>query len=256
MRRLIRKLWEAEPEAPRRNRITIPRERVANIFAIGDIHGRLDLLLDLERRILERARQIGLPALVVCVGDFVDRGPDSRSVIAHLMQKMPAPLFRANVCGNHDDAFFRFMEDDEFDPAWLDLGGDQTLRSYGVDVSRLLAADPDGYALKQAARENIPQEHVDFLRNLPISISIGKLLFVHAGIVPGVALAQQSDVNLMWIREPFLSEGPRLDLTVIHGHTPSAMVQYGINRIGVDTGAYATGKLSAVHIGPHGVSEV
>jgi len=136
------------------------------------------------------------------------------------------------------------------------LGGDQTLQSYGIDVFGLLATDPSGQRLKHMTRENVPQAHVDFLQNLPVTISIGKLLFVHAGVVPGIPLAQQSDSDLMWIREPFLSEGPRLDLTVIHGHTPSSTVQFGTNRVGVDTGAYATGKLSAVHIGPHGITEV
>jgi len=257
MRKLISKLWRpAAPEPSRRPRLTIQPERISNIFAIGDIHGRLDLLLGAERRILERALQIGEPVLVICLGDFVDRGTDSRGVIEHLIEKLPAPMFRANVCGNHDDAFYRFMRDDQFDNAWLNLGGDQTLRSYGIDVSGLLAADPSGHRLKHAARERIPEKHVDFLRDLPVSISIGSLLFVHAGVVPGVPLARQSDLDLMWIREPFLSEGPGLDLTVIHGHTPSAMVQYGINRIGIDTGAYATGKLSVIHIGSHGVREI
>lgn len=256
MRKLIRKLWEAESEAPRRGRITIPPERVSNIFAIGDIHGRFDLLVGVERRILQRAREIGQPALVICLGDLVDRGANSRDVIDHVMKKMPSPLFRACICGNHDDAFLRFVEDEEFDPSWLDLGGDQTLQSYGIDTAGLLGVDPSGHALKRATRQNIPREHVDFLQSLPVTIKIGNLLFVHAGVVPGVPLAEQADVDLMWIREPFLSEGPRLDLTVIHGHTPSALVQYGINRIGVDTGAYATGKLSVVHIGPHGVSEI
>lgn len=256
MRKLISKFFEPEPEAPRRSRITIPSERVANIFAIGDIHGRLDLLLNLERRILERAREIGQPALVVCLGDFIDRGSNSRGVIEHLMRKMPAPLFRVNICGNHDDAFLRFIRDGHFDPGWLGLGGEQTLQSYGIDVFGLLAADSSGHKLKRLARDAIPPAHVDFLQNLPVTISIGKLLFVHAGVVPGIPLAQQSDSNLMWIREPFLTEGPRLDLTVIHGHTPSSTVQFGTNRVGVDTGAYATGKLSAVHIGPHGITEV
>jgi serine/threonine protein phosphatase 1 len=256
MRKLISKFWVPEPEVPRRSRITIPSERVAHIFAIGDIHGRLDLLSAVEHRILERAQEIGQPALVVCLGDFIDRGPNSRGVIERLTKKMRPPLFRVNVCGNHDDAFLRFLLDEQFDPGWLGLGGDRTLESYGIDVFSLLNADPSGQRLKQIARDAVPPAHVDFLQNLPITISIGKLLFVHAGVVPGVPLAQQSDFDLMWIREPFLSEGPRLDLTVIHGHTPSTMVQFGANRVGVDTGAYATGKLSAVHIGPHGITEL
>lgn len=253
MLKLVKKLWEKKSEPLQlRARITIPPERVSDVFAIGDIHGRLDLLLDAERRILERVGQAGRPAIVVCVGDFVDRGPDSRGVIDHLMEKMPAPLYRISLCGNHDDAFQNFLQQEQFDPAWLDFGGDKTLLSYGVNASQLLKADPSGGQLKLAAQDAVPDSHVSFLETLPVALSFGRYLFVHAGILPGRPLAEQSDLDLMWIREPFVSRGPELDVTVIHGHTPVSEIQYGPNRIGIDTGAYATGKLSVLHIGPHG----
>jgi serine/threonine protein phosphatase 1 len=255
MLKLVKKLWEKK-SAPLqvRARIAIPPERVSDVFAIGDIHGRLDLLLQAERKISERMKGADRPAIVVCVGDFVDRGPDSRGVIDHLIGKMPAPLYRIPICGNHDDSFVNFLREEQFDPAWLDFGGDKTLMSYGVDVSQLLKADRSGEQLKAAARQAVPVSHVKFLETLPVALSIGNYLFVHAGILPGRPLAEQSDLDLMWIREPFMSTGPDLDVTVIHGHTPVSDIQFGPNRIGIDTGAYATGKLSVLHIGPHGLA--
>jgi serine/threonine protein phosphatase 1 len=255
MLKLVRKFWEKKPEPlqQRRARITIPPERVSDVFAIGDIHGRLDLLLEAEQRIADRVTH-GRPAIVVCVGDFVDRGPDSRGVLDHLIRKMPPPLYRICICGNHDDSFLNFLQEDGFDPGWLDFGGDKTLVSYGVKLSQLLRADPSGQQLKLEARHAVPSSHIAFLEALPVALSFGHYLFVHAGIVPGRPLAEQSDYDLMWIREPFMSAGPGLDMTVVHGHTPVGEIQYGPNRIGIDTGAYATGKLSVLHIGPHGVA--
>jgi serine/threonine protein phosphatase 1 len=255
MLKFVRKLLEKKSEPQQlRARITIPPERVSDVFVIGDIHGRLDLLLQAEQKILERMSGVGRPAIVVCLGDFVDRGPDSRGVIDHLIRKMPPPLYRIPICGNHDDSFLNFLREDQFDPAWLDFGGDKTLMSYGVNASQLLRADASGRKLKDATRNAVPPSHVSFLESLPVALSFGRYLFVHAGIQPGRPLAEQSDFDLMWIREPFISMGPGFDMTVIHGHTPVADVQYGPNRVGIDTGAYATGKLSVLHIEPHGMA--
>ena len=239
-----------------RGRISIPSERVSDIFAIGDIHGHLDLLLAAEERIFERMRQSIRPAVIVCVGDFVDRGPDSRGVIEHLSLTLPKPFYRLNICGNHDDAFLNFLNDDRFNPAWLEFGGDKTLMSYGVDSVHMLSLDPKGRQLQRVARDHVPRGHVDFLQRLPVALTIGDYLFVHAGVLPGRPLSEQTDLDLMWMREPFLTRGPGLAMTVIHGHTPGTGFQYGPNRIGIDTGAYMTGKLGVLHIGPDGVAEI
>jgi serine/threonine protein phosphatase 1 len=255
MLKLPSRLWQKKSEPQqRRARITIPPERVSDIFAIGDVHGRLDLLLEAERKILERVLPIGRPALVVCVGDFVDRGPDSRGVIEHLTRKMTPPLYRIPICGNHDDLFLNFLVEEHFDPVWIELGGDKTLMSYGIDAAQLLRNDPGGRQLKMAARDAVPISHIKFLEALPVALSFVHYLFVHAGIVPGRPLVEQSDFDLMWIREPFMSTGPGLDMTVVHGHTPVSQIQFGPHRIGIDTGAFATGKLSVLHIGPHGAA--
>lgn len=254
---LIRRIWRAPPTLiQNRPRIVIPEDRAADIYAIGDIHGRFDLLQSLESRIFRHAANRQRPSIVICLGDFVDRGPDSRAVINHLIKPMPAPFDRICICGNHDDIFLSFLHDDAFDPLWLEFGGDKTLESYGVDPSYLLKMDPTGRELKRIARQAIPQDHAEFLERLPVAVSIGRHLFVHAGIVPGKPLAEQSDPDLMWIREPFLSEGPLQDITVIHGHTPAEDFQYGPNRIDIDTGAYVSGRLKALYIGADGMAEI
>ena len=258
MLKLVRRLLDVAPPLPprQRARLNVPAERVANIFAVGDIHGRLDLLLASERRIMDRVGSATAPVLIVFLGDYIDRGPDSRSVIDHLTRKLPTPFYRVCLCGNHEDAFLAFMAAEKFDPAWLEFGGVQTLQSYGIDAAHMLRTDPSGKTLQQAVRHAVPPAHEKFLDQLPVAISVGNYLFVHAGVRPGLPLAEQTDTDLMWIREPFLSKGPGIDMTVVHGHTPGAMVQYGPNRIGIDTGAFATGKLSVLHIGPHGVAEI
>ncbi|MBL0372758.1 serine/threonine protein phosphatase [Rhizobium sp. KVB221] len=247
----------AQPKAMQmRSRIIIPEGQVYDIYAIGDVHGCLDLLVAVEERIRWHSANRKTPALIVMLGDYVDRGSQSRGVIQHLTRTPEPPFQRLCLCGNHDDAFLSFILNDDFDPAWLGFGGLTTLQSYGVDAEGLLDRDPAGQTLMRAVREAVPKAHIDFLRTLPISISIGKYLFVHAGIVPGVRLSQQSDFDMLWIREPFLTRGPELDLMVIHGHTPDDDFQYGIGRIGIDTGAFATGKLKALYIGTSGIEEI
>lgn len=257
MLNLIRRIFGAQPMLVQtRPRIVIPEGRVADIYAIGDIHGRFDLLQSVEGRILMHGARLGRPVIVVCLGDYVDRGPESKAVIEHLLKPLPPPFYRLHVCGNHDDIFLSFLKDDAFDPLWLEFGGIQTLASYGVDAQYLMRMDPSGSELKKAARLAVPSSHVKFLENLPVAISIGRNLFVHAGMVPGRPLEDQSDADLMWIREPFLSEGPDLDILVMHGHTPGDDFSYGPNRIGIDTGAFASGRLKALYLGPNGMAEI
>lgn len=227
--------------------LDIPPGAFQRIYAVGDIHGRLDLLLDMDRRI-EADIGDGETALVVYLGDYIDRGPDSRGVIEHLRVDTNPRFRRLCLRGNHDDIFLTFMENPLAEWNWLDLGGRETLRSYGlaIDPYRDRSIGDDG--LKDLLRSHVPENHRDFLSGTPLWARAGDFLFVHAGIQPGIALERQEPSDFMWIREPFLSEGPRLPLTVVHGHTPDTAIVFGRNRIGVDTGAYATGRLSAVRI--------
>ncbi|UXT51985.1 serine/threonine protein phosphatase [Agrobacterium tumefaciens] len=224
------------------------------IYAIGDVHGCLDLLLQAERKILTDLAPDPSPALVVLVGDYVDRGPDSCGVLEHLLQPPPAPLRRIALCGNHEQLFSDFLENPQGNMHWLDFGGRQTLLSYGVDIDYFmhkgrLRLQPFRDALIGA----IPQAHRQLLSSLPIYARIGPYIFVHAGLRPGRSLDAQTDEDMLWIREPFLSQGAGLDLLVIHGHTPVTEPQTGPQRIGIDTGAFTTGRLTILKLSDAGL---
>ena len=244
----LRDLFRRRQPVKPRSRLVLPPETIHDIFAIGDVHGRYDLMIDAESRILAMPGRVSGRRLVIYLGDYVDRGPDSQKVLQHLQTPLPAPFQRICICGNHDDAFLQFVRRPTFDRAWLDFGGNTTLRSYGIDSDYLLKTSPNGAELKAIAVRDVPATHLAFLEQAPVSVLVGDHLFVHAGVVPGVPLDDQDDLDLMWIREPFLSDGPRLNLTVVHGHTPSTDVTFGNRRIGIDTGAYMTNKLSILHI--------
>ena len=217
------------------------------VYAVGDIHGCHDLLVEAEKRIV--ADGAGRPGrhLIVHLGDYVDRGPRSADVLDRLTGPAPRGFTRVCLAGNHDEGMLRFLEDPGRNMPWLEFGGDATLRSYGLDIVHLLRHMPPG-RLAAVIREAIPQRHVDFLRDLPISLNVGRHIFVHAGLQPGLPLEDQQDEDLMWIREPFLTEGHGLDFTVVHGHTPSSEPSFGPGRIGIDTGAYMTGRLTVLRV--------
>lgn len=219
------------------------------VYAIGDVHGCLRELLDAEARIAADMAASNLPGLVVLLGDYVDRGPDSSAVLAHLAKPSVRGLRRLALCGNHDEMFLKFIEEPRSVPTWLDFGGRETLMSYGIDIEHLQKRDRiDFIALKRILDETIPAFHIDFLRNMPTTLRLGDHLFVHAGIMPGLPLEEQSDEDLLWIREPFISRGPEQPLIVVHGHTPVTEPEFGIGRIGIDTCAYATGRLTVLKL--------
>ncbi|KQY45182.1 serine/threonine protein phosphatase [Rhizobium sp. Root491] len=219
------------------------------IYAIGDVHGSLDLLLQAEQKILADLASNPSPALVILLGDYVDRGRDSCGVLQHLLQPPPAPLRRISLCGNHEQLFSDFLENPQDNMQWLDFGGRQTLLSYGVDISYFMN---NGRLRLQPFRDAligaIPQAHRQLLVSLPICVRMGPYFFVHAGLKPGVPLEAQTDEDMLWIREPFLSEGAGLDLLIIHGHTPAPEPQTGPQRIGIDTGAFTTGRLTILKL--------
>jgi len=218
------------------------------VYAVGDVHGRVDLLADLHRQIAEDAGHLtpGTDKLVVYVGDFVDRGMESRQVI-DLLLKRPLPDFSAvYLLGNHDAWLLSFLVDPQCGPTWLRYGGDATLHSYGVSVG-LRRDDPQHYGRLQAElRERVPRRHVDFLQNLELSYETGDFLFVHAGVRPTLPLDRQAAEDLLWIREPFLSWRRDFGKVVVHGHTVGAEPIVRSNRIGIDTGACWTGCLTCL----------
>lgn len=217
------------------------------IYAIGDVHGRVDLLEAAEAQIIKDLDNG--PGMIVLLGDYVDRGPNSAAVIDRLRTPPTANIRRIALCGNHETAFLGFISNPLAHMQWLDFGGRQTLLSYGIDADHLIGRGRRGVeTLSGILRESVPASHIGFLESLPVYVRIGSFVFVHAGLRPGVALEAQSDEDMLWIREPFLSQGCGLPLTVVHGHTPVAEPQTGPGRIGIDTGAFTTGRLTVLKV--------
>ena len=220
------------------------------IYAVGDIHGHLDKLEEAHALIeADRAREGASDAPLVHVGDLVDRGPDSAGVVEY-MQKLSEADSRVVVLrGNHDQFYIDFLTRDletlrnNGTLRWTDslIGGRQTLASYGVQKWTKSAAH-------RAAQELVPQHHIDFMVGLPFTHEAGECLFVHAGIRPGVALADQNPEDLLWIRHDFLLSDVDHGPLVVHGHTPTDAVEHHGNRLAIDTGAAYGGPLSAVAI--------
>ncbi len=235
-------------EKPQRVRLSLDPVAYAAIYAIGDVHGCYEALIEAERRIVDDASMIAGPKLIVLLGDYVDRGKRSRDVLQHLCSPAPEGFHRVALCGNHDDAFLQFLERPQANINWLEFGGEETIYSYGVDAKYLLSQGRGVDALCAATRVAVPPEHVELLRSMPIALSIGDLIFVHAGIRPGISMDSQSDRDLMWIREPFITKGPQLPSLVIHGHTPDMAPVFASGRIGIDTAAFATGNLTVLKI--------
>ena len=217
-------------------------------YVIGDIHGRVDLLEDLLAKIhAELQRQPARNTLLVFVGDLVDRGSASAQVVERLRTYSRPGIRPLFILGNHEEVLLRILKGDtSLVPSWLQFGGLQCLRSYGVQPDRIRRLTPE--EVVDIAREAVPENHVEFLESFVDSCRFGDYLFVHAGIHPGVELDQQLQSDLRWIREPFLSDGSDHGVVVVHGHTITPEVEIFPNRIGIDTGAYRTGVLTALAI--------
>lgn len=218
------------------------------LYAVGDIHGRLDLLDDLLGRIEDDilARPIGTAA-VVFLGDLIDRGPNSAGVVERLRTLHDFPAKSLFLLGNHEEVLLRVLDAEAglaYD--WLGFGGDACVESYGVSAATLQAMDERRIA--DVLREAIPAAHIEFLKSFGDTFTFGDYLFVHAGIRPGLPIAEQQPKDLRWIRNPFLNDTHDHGCMVVHGHTISDGVDRRTNRIGIDTGAYRTGVLTAVVI--------
>jgi len=215
---------------------------------IGDVHGRLDLLdrlLDTIHRELDN--RPSRKTLMVFVGDLIDRGPSSAQVVERLRTYRRAGVRPLFLLGNHEEVLLRILAGDPLPIAsWLKFGGAQCLASYGVDPATLVRNN-DAEVIA-AVREAIPASHVDFLNGFADTCRFGDYLFVHAGIRPGVELDLQAQSDLRWIREPFLLDDSDHGFVVVHGHTITRGVDERINRIGIDTGAYRSGLLTALAI--------
>jgi serine/threonine protein phosphatase 1 len=222
------------------------------IYAIGDVHGRADLLDALLARIDADAG--ATRPILVLLGDYVDRGGDARAVLERLIG-LPADRYEiACLRGNHEAALLDFLERPETGPFWMQIGGGDTLVSYGVTPPPRGAGPQDFEAAHRAFVAALPPDHLSFLQALPVTARFGDYLFVHAGLRPGRDLAAQAEDDLLCIREPFLNGKGRWPFVIVHGHSPVERGYCDHRRIGVDTGAYATGRLCAVRLEREDVS--
>ena len=214
------------------------------VYAVGDIHGRCDLFEALVEAIeADDAAAAPADTTVVLLGDLVDRGADSAGVIALARQWQARRRVRI-LGGNHEEMFLRSFEELEMFRHFLRHGGRDTVLSYGIDRAAFLAADLE--QAQQLMREQVPAEDITFLEGFEDMVTIGDYLFVHAGIDPRVPLDAQRRQDLRWIREPFLSHPDSHGPVVVHGHTISDEPEDCGNRIGIDTGAFMSGRLTAL----------
>ena len=219
------------------------------LYAIGDIHGRADLLENLLRRIEEDARtdRAGKKTLAF-LGDYVDRGPDSCGVVEMLIADLPQGFAAHFLKGNHEALLLGFLDDPLTLDHWLLNGGAETMASYGVDIGGLDRLNASPQAWRDAFAAVLPETHLGFFKDLELSLAVGDYLFVHAGVRPDVPLDAQVEADLIWIRAPFLDWPEPFGKMVVHGHTPGRVPVTRANRIGIDTGACFTDQLTALRL--------
>lgn len=226
-----------------RKRVIAALPAGVRVYAVGDIHGRLDLLEQMQDMIVKDSATTSGERVIVYLGDYVDRGPASKGVIDRLLMGAPDGFQVRFIRGNHDQSMLDFLEDPVLYRMWKNFGAQETLMSYGVRPP--LLDDEDAFATARDKFERtLPESHLVFLNKLEYSTEIGDYFFTHAGVRPGLPLAMQAPEDLMWIREDFLTSNTNFGKVVVHGHTPTEAPVRRPNRIGVDTGAYATGHLT------------
>jgi len=223
------------------------------VYVVGDVHGCLDPLVGVQRLIDEdRAKSDPGHTAEIYLGDYIDRGPDSAGVVSRLI----ARAREANAVflrGNHDQMLLDFIDGADCLEQWRALGGTATLLSYGV-ASSLLTHSAPTEVVRDALNKNMPPEHLSFYDQTGSYMLVGPYLMVHAGIRPGVRLEDQKTADLLGIRQDFLQHDGDFDFIVVHGHTPVEAPELRRNRINIDTGAFATNRLTCLRIGQDGVS--
>lgn len=215
------------------------------VYVIGDIHGRLDLLDHIVKKIERDLQENPVDdALTVTLGDYVDRGPNSRGVLDRLACN-PFPTDYIALKGNHEMLLEAFLVDPVVASRWRQFGGVETLHSYGVPVSAVMI----GKGFDEASdilRKSIPEKHIQFLGSLRLSLPMDQYFLCHAGVRPGIPLQHQRAEDLLWIREEFMNSNISFGKVVVHGHTPVGSPEVLPTRINIDTGAFATGRLTCL----------
>ncbi|MBN9036078.1 MAG: serine/threonine protein phosphatase [Rhizobiales bacterium] len=217
------------------------------VYAVGDVHGRRDLIEAMHDRIGEEIARDGVADWrIVHLGDYVDRGPDTAGVLDFLTSRIAGEPRIVALAGNHDVALVDFLAHGDRTQMFRRFGGNDTARSYGTHVDFATAATAE--AGRQALARAMPQAHLDFLSGLPRAVAFGDFFFCHAGIRPGVPLERQDPEDLIWIREPFLGHPGLHPKVIVHGHTPHDEAELMPNRVDLDTLAYASGRLTALAV--------
>ena len=243
MKSFFRKL-SGRPVPPARPLAASTTPPGTRVYAIGDIHGRLDLFEEMIRSIeADDAARAPARTSIVLLGDLIDRGPDSAGVVARAREWAKQRDIKL-IMGNHEEMFLDSFTKQGILRGFMRFGGQVTLLSYGIPQHVL--AEADSATLQAVMAEKVPQEDRDFLAGFTKMVRIGDYIFVHAGIRPDMPLERQTGQDCRWIREPFLSHAGDHGGIVVHGHTVTDAPEFNHNRIGIDTGAFMSGKLTAI----------
>jgi len=227
-----------------------------NIFAIGDIHGCLSELTTLHKKILTHDKFDVKNDLLIYLGDYIDRGKDSKGVIDQILKLKNSKIKTINLMGNHDLFMIDFLFNKKNNiKSWLNFGADQTFRSYGIEVVNFIK---DGFGdnivdkLRNVMLKKLSDEHISFFKNLEISFSTEKYLFAHAGIDPKKKIEDQTTEDFLWTRSKvFFDKDFKFEKIIVHGHTPEKNAINDSYRINVDTGCYFSGNLTSVCLNEH-----
>jgi serine/threonine protein phosphatase 1 len=241
LKKLINRLLKAKPYPTP----ALPDD--TRIYCIGDIHGRHDLLIQLLSLIRQDSAGFSGRVIMIYLGDFIDRGPQSREVIEELMRNAQPNIEYVYLRGNHEQTMLDFLHNDTVGLAWLTYGGQATLASYNaVGDKEMPSQREDFIAIQRQLLKKLPHAHYQFLKNTSFSYSIGSYFFVHAGIDPDCPLSRQKPDDLLWIRGEFTGSTKSFEKIIVHGHTITDEPELLPNRIGIDTGAYASGILTCL----------
>lgn len=216
------------------------------VYCIGDIHGRLDLLTELIERIQTDAQHFSGKIVIVYLGDYIDRGNQSKEVIDFILGNEQAHIQYIYLRGNHEQTLLDFLQDEAVARSWLSYGGQTTLASYGVAVTKIPTKQIELFELQTQLRTKLPDSHYHFLAKTQSFYSLGSYFFVHAGVNPNYSLANQRPEDMLWIRDEFIEAKKTFEKIIVHGHTVIEVAELLPNRIGIDTGAYASGILTCL----------
>jgi serine/threonine protein phosphatase 1 len=216
------------------------------VYCIGDIHGCNDLLLQLLAKISQDKQGFNGKVVIVYLGDFIDRGPHSKQVIDTLLEHEQLEIDYVYLRGNHEQTLLDCLENPALITTWLSYGGLPALASYQVVVNKIPTKLKDLLDIQKQLQEKLPRTHYDFFLNTQLSYTLGAYFFVHAGIYPRRSLARQQAQDLLWIRDEFILCVTNYEKIIVHGHTITEEPQLLSNRIGIDTGAFSSGKLTCL----------